>query len=159
MIFKSDASIDGKLVHGYEDGWHYATGKGHYHTGQDFLWVHWEISDRAPATVKLHVEAPKFAVDPDLNEIKGQLVAAFLDPRIRSAIEQKGLVYKPGSRCKPEHIKKFKCTAPFHIILTKEQIRATHPENIAVVHEVLGGFVEESIRQIREPALDALLSR
>lgn len=153
MNFKSDASIDGKLVYGYEDGWHQSKNKGGYNQSRDFFWVHWEIGDRAPNCVKLHVECPNVTTDPDLNAIKHEIVQEFLSTQIKNIVEQSGFIYKMGNRVKPEPMKKFKCTSPFHVILTKEQSQNNHQANIQLVNRVLGEAVSEVVQRF-EPQLN-----
>jgi len=152
MIFKSDASIDGKLVYGYEQGWHWSRNRGGYNQSRDFFWIHWEIGDRSPYSVKLHVECPKATLDPELNAIKQEVVEEFLAARFKNIVEQSGYGYKVGNRIKPEHMEKFKCTSPFHVVLTKEQSQGTHQANIEMVNGALGGAVREVVERF-EPRL------
>lgn len=149
MNFKSDESIDGKLVYGYEVGWHWLKNKGGYNQGRDFFWVHWEIGGGKPNNVKLHVECPKAQTDADLNAIKKEMVNRFLSAHFKSLVEQYGFVYKRGSRVKTEHMEKYKCTSPFHVLLTNEQSQNSHQDNIEMVNAVMGDAVREVVQSFR----------
>jgi hypothetical protein len=149
MKFNSESLIGGGVVHGYEEDLHWSKDKGGYHQHRDFFWVHWEIGDRAPLSVKLHVECPKVGVDPELNAIKQQMVEDFLSSRLQAVVEERGYIYKKGSRIKPEDREKFKCTAPFYVILTKEQSRNEHKANIEMVNAALGDEVRQVVQRFK----------
>ncbi len=148
MIFTSDASIDGELVYGH-GGWHWSKNKGRYQNGRDFFWIHWEISERAPDTVKLHVESPNADTDSALNAIKREVVQEFLSARFKNAIERQGYAYKPGNRIKPEHMERYKCTAPFHVVLSAEQQQTTDEQNIELVNAIVADELSAVIYQLR----------
>lgn len=156
MNFTSDSSKDGAYIFGYEDGWHWSQNGGHYNNGRDFFWVHWEIGEDRPASVKLHVECPRVDVHPALNDIKQKMVRDFLSPTFKGLVESHGYAYKTGSRNKPEHVEKFKCTSPFHVLLREEQRQNDHRATIEMVNREFGETVSEVIDRYRYKIEEAL---
>ncbi len=149
MTFKEDGSRDGALVYGYEKGWHWTRNKGGYHQKRDFFWIHWEISATEPTIIKLHVECPKAEVDPELNAIKQEVVKSFLAPQFKKKVEESGYIYKPSTRNKSEHVERYCSTAPFHVIVTKEQEKGSPQANIEMVNEALGDDVRSVVETFR----------
>lgn len=148
--FKSDSSTDGPLVYGYEDGWHWSKNKGSYQKGKDFFWIHLEISDTAPTTVKLHVESPNVTTDPKLNSIKQEVVTQFLLPKFEKIITERGLMYKDPKRHQSSKVEKNKTTSPFHVVLTKEQDQGSHESNIEFVNNILGAEIREVVEKFKD---------
>jgi hypothetical protein len=147
VIFYSGASTDGPYDFGYEEGWHWSKNRGSYDRGRDFFWVHWEISDGSPHSVKLHVECPNAATDPELNAIKQEMVQAFLSPTFKNILEQQGYTYIIGRRIKPEHIERFKSTQAFRVMLTDEQSQNDNKANIEMVNAVTNDAVRKVIKR------------
>ena len=145
MKFETGSSIDGPYKFGYEQGWHWSKDGGNYNNNRDFFWVHWEINDKNPESVKLHIECPKAEIEPELNSIKQEIVEAFLSARFKNLIEQHGYKYIIGRQIKPEHIKRNKGTQAFRISLTQQQRQSTHHENIEIINAITGEFVREVV--------------
>lgn len=120
-------------------------GRGHprggsYDAHRDFLTVHWEVRESSPRDIRLHVEAPRESIDPDLNSIKADIIAAFLDPSVERAIAQRGLAYRVGRRISDKSISRYKSTEPFRIEL--DASAGTDMErNLMLVHHALADLV------------------
>ncbi len=93
MNFQSGSSKSGPYEFGYEQGWHWSLNEGSYDRGRDFFWVHLEISDDKPNSVKLHVESPNSIADHNLNLIKQQMVQEFLSATFKKLIEANGFTF------------------------------------------------------------------
>ncbi len=154
MNFHSNSSKSGPYEFGYEQGWHWSRNKGSYDQGRDFFWVHLEISDDKPNSVKLHVESPNVTEDEKLNLLKQQMVQEFLSPHFKKAVEENGFSFIPGRQVNLELIKKNKCTQPFRVVLTEEQSRETHQENIEIVNAAMSQSINKVI-QCFAPQLNA----
>lgn len=152
MKFQSGSSTDGPYEFGYEQGWHWSKNGGKYDNNRDFFWIHWEINDRNPESVKLHVECPKATLEPELNSIKQEIVESFLSAHFKNLIEQHGYTYMVGRRIKPEHVKRNKSTQPFRVLLTEKQIQSTHQANI----EMINAITSKAISDVIEPFAERL---
>ena len=141
MIFESYSLVGGGLEHGHELNWHRSKNGGHYNRHQDFFWVHWEIGDAKPCSIKFHVESPRVDVDAELNGIKQDMVSAFLSADFECLATQCGYNYKRGGRTKPEHMERFKCTEAFRVVLKPEQCQGNHRANIETVNAAMGPTV------------------
>jgi len=149
MIFQNTSSMSGPLELGYEQGWHWSVRKGGHVSGQDFFWVHWEISNHKPNDVKLHVESPKASVDEDLNNLKQEVIEQLLAVQFQKLIEDRGWEFVRGIQLKAESIEKNKSTQVFRVVLPSEQKKETHQENIEMVNSVAGKEINEVIQRFQ----------
>lgn len=147
MIFESDSSKNGPYEFGYEHGWHWSKNKGSYNRGRGFFWVHWEISDDKPVSVKLHVESPNVVTDQKLNLIKQQMVQEFLSSHFKKMVEENSFSFVPGRQVRVEDVRKNKSTQPFRVVLTPEQAKKTHRENIEMVNAAMSQSLNEVIER------------
>ncbi len=147
MIFVNGASKDGPYIFGYGQGWHWSKNKGSHSVGRDFFWVHWEISHAKPNSVKLHVECPNAATDPELNAIKLEMVQAFLSAEFKNIIEEHDFTYITGRKSKQEGIKQNKSTQPFRVVLTAEQNQDDYEANIRMINAVTNELVQAVINR------------
>lgn len=147
MNFCSNFSKSGPYEFGYEQGWHWSKNKGSYDQGRDFFWVHWEISDDKPDSVKLHVESPNVTEDEQLNLLKQQMVQEFLSSHFKKAVEENGFSFVPGRQVSLELVKRNKSTQPFRVVLTPEQAQKTHRENIEMVNAAMSQSINEVVER------------
>lgn len=145
MKFETGSSKDGPYEFGYEQGWHWSKNGGKHANNRDFFWVHWEINDKNPESVKLHVECPKAAIEPELNGIKQQIIEALLSTRFKKLIEEHGYTYIVGRQVSPEYIRANKSTQAFRILLTEEQRQGTHQANIKMINAIINQAISEVI--------------
>ena len=69
LIHTEHSSGKDKNFLAYYLNWNYSKDNGNYTNGNNFLSVHWEISDLNRNVIKLHVEAPIYITNPALNRI------------------------------------------------------------------------------------------
>jgi len=155
MIFQNASSKSGPYELGHEQGWHWSTRKGGHASGQDFFWVHWEISSDRPNDVKLHVESPKASVDEELNNLKQEVIKQLLTVQFQKLIENSDWEFARGIRLKTESIENNKSTQVFRVVLPPEQKKETHQQNIEMVNSV----AREAINEVLAPFKDRLDKR
>ena len=115
---------------------------GGYDSHQGFFGVHWEVQEKYPRQVYLHVESPKQKDNHSLNRIKARIIKAILNSDIPDLAKENGLDYQPGSRIDISNISNYKSTGVFSIDFEK----GDKPEKlITEVNGVLGARIEEII--------------
>lgn len=78
LIHTEHSSRKDKNFLAYYLNWNYSKDNGNYTNGNNFLSVHWEISDSNRNVIKLHVEAPIYITNPALNRIKQKIIIILL---------------------------------------------------------------------------------
>lgn len=122
-------------------------------TGRDFFYVNWQVDEPHSAKaisdwarkICLCVGAPTDGIDPDLNNLKREVITALLDSDLVSSAREKGYVAVLGRLRSEANSRKNKHTTLLQIVLddrhrhdkSEESIKA----NINAVHEAVG--VEE----------------
>jgi len=149
MIFQNDSTKSGPFELGHEQGWHWSVRKGGHASGEDFFWVHWEISNDRPNDVKLHVESPKASADEELNNLKQEVIEQLLAVQFQKLIEDRGWEFVRGVQLKAESIENNKSTQVFRVVLPSEQKKGTHQENIEMVNSIAGEEISEIIQRFK----------
>ena len=67
-------SIGGGLEKTVVFEWDWTKGNGGYNEHHDFFSIHWEVQVRDRTGVRLHVESPRYSVDPFLNSLKQDVI-------------------------------------------------------------------------------------
>jgi hypothetical protein len=136
-----------RSVFGYPERWVWAKDSvgilAAYKKKQDFFHVLWQIN--TSGQVDFRVESPSHDRDAWLNRIKCQVIAALL-----AKMDEKGYDYKVGNRISPDQLRKNRSSKAFRIILTDNQLKTTHEENIQKVHDMLGETVDEVLEPFHE---------
>lgn len=78
------------FVQGIVPDWEWSGHGGNYDGNRGFITVHWDIQERDPDAIRLHVEAPRHATDNYLNGLKGRLVSLLLSSGIQRGIDAYG---------------------------------------------------------------------
>ena len=142
--FREGRGRTGKWEHGYPESWHWSRAGGDYFNERDFFSVHWEVyNPESTYGVRLHVESPRYSVDPLLNDLKQEVVAVLLAPAICAAVQQEGYIYRAGAKTSPNQMQRNKSTEAFRVVLTAEQRQPSHRRDIEIVHIALGSIVDE----------------
>jgi len=145
--------ISGILTNRTAAGWAWLAPGGGYHQHQGFFEVHWEVHDTDENDVRLHVESPKQTVDTLLNDLKSEMVLAFLDNEIKASVSRLGFQYKRGRRISDGMVRRNKCTEPFRVQLSDIQSAGSPELNIEVVHAGLGPIIDGVVQRF-SPRLD-----
>lgn len=119
---------------------------------RDFFCVHWEVHHPADTpdfahSVRLHVEAPSYANDSQLNEIKREIIEALLSAPLEEAAQEKGFTYKKASRTSSALIRNNQCSEAFRVTLPEAELGETPQQNIEIVHDALGTAIEKVLIQ------------
>lgn len=154
MEHYSGSSISGHLENVYPKHWLWCKPNGNYGKGRDFFHIHWEVHEQNPGDIRFHVEAPRIAVDPVLNEIKREVIHALLQSDVEMVVKQHGYGYKIGRRLSEQAIEKNKSTEPFRVLLMDTQRQPSHRQNLETVHTAIGPKVDSIVQPFRE-RLDA----
>lgn len=141
MYYNRGALVGGSFTQGLERRWDWTKNGGNYHQHRDFFSVHWEVQDRDPHSIRLHVEAPSQERDPILNAVKHDVIAALLASKIGLVVRQSGHDYLPGPRTSEAAMRRYKCTEAFRVVW-RTGSKATVEQKIAAVHEAIGPHVE-----------------
>ncbi len=147
-------SLGGELEQGILSEWEWSKDKGGYAQNRDFFCVHWEVQIRDQPSIRLHVEAPRYGIDPFLNDIKQDMIRAILASDIARVVVKNGYQYKQGTRISASNIQNCKCTEPFRVVLTSEQRKPTTEQDINAVHQAIGLHIDKIVRQFM-PTLNA----
>jgi hypothetical protein len=129
--------------------WRRSRRGGCYDSGIDFFDVHWEAHDHDPAAIKLHVEAPRLAVDAQLNSLKERLIRALLRSGIKEAAIARGFQWERGLRASETPVQRNKSTEAFRIVLRPDQMSERHEANIQRVDTVLGSAVAQVLNRLQ----------
>jgi hypothetical protein len=138
--------LGGPLQKTIIEGWDWSKNNGEYKNHRDFFSVHWEVQERDPNSIRLHVESPNYTIDPFLNNLKQDVVDAILISNLAAAVQSSGFQHKRGSKTSCSAVQKYKCTEPFRVILTDIQRQPTTEQDIALVHKVIGPHVDEIVQ-------------
>jgi hypothetical protein len=98
----------------------------------------------------LHVESPSFTIDPNLNKLKQDVIAAIRAQTsdINKAVLQSNYDYDESrGRLSPSAVRNNKSTEVFRVILSQTQTEMTHQENIQLVHECIGAHISQVLRR------------
>lgn len=150
MKFHHGKLVGGTFTKGVVPHWDWSRNGGCYNSGRDFFSVHWEVRERDPAGIRLHVEAPTESTDGALNSIKRQVLVALLASDIESIAQQKCYAYKRGTKISLESIRDNKSTEAFRLVVDSGQRKATSEQDIATVHDFLGSHVDQVLTQFRD---------
>lgn len=147
MTFHTEKLHSGWLTYGQPTEWEWTRNGGSYSRKRDFFRVHWEVhhpeeNPELAESVRLHVESPDHATDPELNAIKQQIVGALLESRLKSVAEANSLGYKTGKYISLENIRRNRCTEALRVIVSEEHRHNTPQQNIERIHARLGAEVE-----------------
>jgi hypothetical protein len=150
MKYDHGELVGGKFTNGTQPRWDWTRHGGSYGQNRDFFSVHWEVQERDPSSIRLHVEAPDESADATLNQIKQQVVQALLASDIETIAKQNGFVYRPGSQISSKAMSRNKSTEAFRIVLDSAQRKPTSEEDIATVHEVFDFYVSQILDPFQE---------
>jgi hypothetical protein len=143
-------SLGGPLQKSQSTEWDWSKNGGGYNAHRDFFSVHWEVQDRDPNSIRLHVESPKYEVDSFLNDLKQEVVNAIFASDLAQVVQRSGYQYKRGSKVSSSAVQNFKSTEPFRVVLTDEQRKLTTEQDIALVHNVIGPHVNQIVRRFTD---------
>jgi hypothetical protein len=140
------------LVSGCPPTWEWGKGRLGYDEGSNFFTVHWQVNFREDTPeeariVRLHVESPRHAVDPSLNDIKRRVIDALLESNMQQVAQQHGYAYEIGRLTSVAQIQRNKSTEAFRVVLAASQLASTHDENITAVHTAVGSVVDAVLQQ------------
>lgn len=141
MDYNRGALVGGPFTQGLERRWDWKRNGGNYHNHRDFFSVHWEVQDRDPFSIRLHVEAPSHAKDPILNDLKHDVIVALLASKIGDVVQQSGHDYLPGTRTSEAAIRRYKSTEAFRVVWGAGS-KVPVEQRIAAVHEAIGPHIE-----------------
>lgn len=164
MKFRQGKSLGNDWESGAPANWDWSKNGGDEFKNRDFFSVHWEVnypknsSSDAVNEIRLHVSSPRYADDASLNEVKQRIIEALTSPTVIHSIEQRGYQCKIGSRTTPKLVRQNRGTEPLRVILSQEQMRSTHNENMRLVHQAVGDIINSVIGRFT-PELDRLLVR
>jgi hypothetical protein len=164
MKFRAGKSLGNDWECGAPSNWDWSKNGGDEFLNRDFFSVHWEVNypKNSPSTavheIRLHISSPRHADDANLNEVKQDVIEALSTSEILQAIQQRGYKCQAGSRTSINSVKRNRSTEPFRIILSQEQIKQTHQENLRFVHEEVGDIINEVIEGFA-PKLNRFLNR
>ena len=147
MEYNRGVLVGGPFTQGVDRRWDWTRNYGGYHRHRDFFSVHWEVQERDPSCVRLHVEAPSQAIDPFLNGIKQELVTAILASDIADVVRRSGYLYQPGARTSDRAIQRYKSTEPFRVVVNADRHGQTSVERIDLVHAAIGPHVATIIER------------
>jgi|SRR5579884_2089700 len=140
-------SLGGPLEKSVPDEWDWSKNDGEYTNHRDFFSVHWEVQERDPNSIRLHVESPRYEKDPFLNNLKQEVVNAILNSNIAKVVQHSGYQYKRGSKVSSSDVQKYKSTEPFRIVLTDKQRKPTTEQDIDLVHRAIGPHVNQIVQR------------
>ncbi len=150
MKYSHGKLVGGGFTKGSDPAWDWAKCGGGYDQNRDFFSVHWEVQERDPANIRLHVEAPTSSEDSLLSSIKQQVIEAILAYDIATVAHQAGWIYKRGARVSTAAIHKHKSTEAFRVRLGHEQRKLTSEGDIETVNEAIGQHIGLILEQFRE---------
>jgi len=133
---------------GHRDGWDLSRFKGDYKSGKNFFSVHYEVDSKKPNIIRFHVESPKFDIDEKLNTIKNNLIEDIKNniKEITSSLK-KGEIKDSVGTYNLINIKNDKCSEVFQIILDEKLEYSKAKENIKIVDNDLGKFLDTLIKK------------
>ncbi len=140
-------SLGGNLEKSVPSNWDWSKNGGEYVNGRNFFSVHWEVQERDPNSIRLHVESPNSSIDPFLNDLKQEVVQAILLSDIASKVSTCGFEYEEGKKTSIASIKRYKSTEPFRVNLAHHQRKPTTEKDIAMVHEAVGHYVNQIVQK------------
>jgi hypothetical protein len=156
LIFKRGPDAHNNWVIGCLPTWEWEKNGGGYTDGRDFFCVHWQVNipksdlsanvDRG--IIRLHVESPRYEVDPFLNEVKRELIAALHDSKLGQEALNNGYDYKMGIRTSIDQVRSNKSTEPLRVLIPESQLKKADEDNIAGVHAALGSIVDQLVRSL-----------
>lgn len=156
LHFHHDASRDGNLTLAYEPGWDWSRFGGNYDSGGDFFAVHWEVKERDPLNIRLHVESPKQMVDSKLNALKQSVIEDVLHSQIEQAARHAGLGFKLGSRLSLSAQQTNKSTEVCRLVLAEDKRDNSEEDRIREVHEIAGLIVSAIVSRYTSVLQDQL---
>lgn len=142
--------VGGELISGMVEEWEWYRNGGSYAKHRDFLTVHWEVQEKSPRFIRLHVDSPSVTVDPVLNRIKADIVEAMLSLDMRAEVQARGFEYQLGRLISDKAIADNKSTEPFRIELSPPQLTERLEQGLVLVHESLGSVVQGTLEPFRE---------
>jgi len=145
MRHRRDTYIGGSLVSGRVPNWDWSRNGGDYTNHRDFFTVHWEVQERTPAAVRLHVESPPALVDAELNGIKKQVVERMLADDLAAAVRAAGFEYQRGRMVSAASIARYKSTEAFRVLLPAQRCQNTAEASLEMVHAALEAAVSRAI--------------
>lgn len=165
LIFKCGPAAHNDWVKGAPDGWEWSTRGAGYEGERDFFSVHWQVDTpkgffadwqigtpkgpphAARIDVRLHVASPQHEVDPELNDLKQDVIQALLESSAEHEARASGLGYEIGRLISLPHVRKHKTTEAFRVTLNPNQSKPTYKEDIQVVHAAVGLEVDRIVRR------------
>jgi hypothetical protein len=150
MKYDHGKLVGGKFTKSTNPDWNWARHGGSYDKNRDFFSVHWEVQERDPSSIRLHVESPDESADAALNLIKHQVVQALLASNIKSIALHKGYAYRSGPRISAKAMSSNKSTEAFRIVLDSAQRKSTPEEDIETVHKAFESHVSEILAQFED---------
>lgn len=130
-----------------------------YRQHRGFFDVIWQINIPKNRRVRLQVESPTYDNDPELNDLKREVIRALLDSNLRRLVREKGYGCDEARvKTSDVQIRNSKTTTLFIVLLDDTQSKATAEENIQSVHEALREPVEAVLQRFAG-RLDGYFSR
>lgn len=139
--------IGGPLKKAVVFEWDWSKNGGGYGENRDFFTVHWEVQERDPNSIRLHVESPVYQNDSFLNELKQEVIDAILASNIGQVVQQNGYEFQRGRKLSSEAVQKYKSTEPCRVILTDNQRQPTTEQDMAMVNAAIGPHIDQIIQR------------
>lgn len=150
IIFHTREDKGGAYTRSEIKEWEWITKRGGYKKGYGFFTVHWEVQHNSPSIARLHVESPKYDDDNNANGIKSKIISKLCGlADIQRVVESKGYIYKEGKKTNQEHIRRYKSTEAFKVIINASVVSDIR-NNISIVNDLLYGMLSPIIEQHRE---------
>ena len=155
LVFRLGPDAHNNWIFGCLPTWEWERNGGGYIKGRDFFSIHWQVnipktervvSSNDRGSIRLHVEYPRYATDPILNEVKRELVVALLDSTLEQEARDRGYGYKAGIRTSTDQIRANKSTEPLRVLIPELLLKTADEDNIDRVHAALGFVVDQVVK-------------